>query len=155
MAPKNCLRLSLEEGSGGRTRTRTRDLSHGYYELQDARQGLVETQARNFLAAPASSGGPCMKHKASNSYAASLRKLSRACARSSAVAGSFILPKFTHVSAGMRTPPPSLEVERDLTCTMAGNVDHTQIGRKRKAVAFMQQMIDMHRFGIRQAKSPE
>src|SRR5580704_16696845 len=109
MAPKNCLRLSLEEGSGGRTRTRTRDLSHGYYELQDARQGLVETQARNFLAAPASSGGPCMKHKASNSYAASLRKLSRACARSSAVAGSFILPKFTHVSAGMRTPPPLLK----------------------------------------------
>ena len=32
---------------------------------------------------------------------------------------------------------PSLEVERDLTCTMAGNVDHTQIGRKRKAVAFL------------------
>ena len=32
---------------------------------------------------------------------------------------------------------PSLEVERDLTCTMAGNVEHTQIGRKRKAVAFL------------------
>ena len=39
----------------------------GYHQLQNARQGLVETQARNFLSAPSSTGGPCMKHKASNS----------------------------------------------------------------------------------------